>query len=326
MSTVSNTAAAEPIRVRATSTAALSAGAGLVVAIGLVVLAARHASPAEVSPVTPRDDWRGVWVGGLVLAFALYGAGAWLARTGMLRLRTALVIAVAVQALPLAAPLLLSKDVYLYWAESRVAIAHHANPYVATPADFPKDASLPLVSESWRAEPTPYGPGWEAVGALPAVAAGASAHLAELLYRLLALAAVLGSLALVAWRTRSAAAVAFLGWSPLLALHYAGGGHGDAVMMVLVLGAIAGSTSLTGGALWPLASAFKPFPPVRLVDPAIAPQNNNRSSGAQIANCLVASGNHWRGSGWRRIASGVSEKTRKDKLSDADEQNIVSVR
>jgi Alpha/beta hydrolase family len=34
------------------------------------------------------------------------------------------------------------------------------------------------------------------------------------------------------------------------------------------------------------------------------PQNNNRSSGAQIANCLVASGNHWRGSGWRRIASG----------------------
>jgi hypothetical protein len=74
--------------------------------------------------------------------------------------------------------------------------------------------------------------------------------------------AVLACLALVARRTRSAASVAFLGWSPLLALHFGGGAHGDALMMVLVLGAIGAGATARGGALWPVASAFKPFPPI----------------------------------------------------------------
>ncbi|OLD41998.1 MAG: hypothetical protein AUI83_20040 [Armatimonadetes bacterium 13_1_40CM_3_65_7] len=98
---------------------------------------------------------------------------------------------------------------------------------------------------------------------MPTVVAGTSALRAELAYRVFAVLAVLGSLALIAMRTRSAAAVAFLGWSPLLALHFGGGGHSDAVMMLLVLGAVAaGTTTFSGGALWPVASAFKPFAPV----------------------------------------------------------------
>jgi alpha-1,6-mannosyltransferase len=247
---------------RARSLAAAATGVGLAAAIVLAALAARHASPSEVSPVVPRGDWSTAWTVALYLAFVCYGLGAWMAHAGWLRLRIALVTAVAVQVVPLAAPLLLSKDVFLYWGEARVVTVHHANPYRATPADYPADPAFTHISESWRAEPTPYGPAWVAVGTVPALAAGTSAHRAELAYRALAVAALLASIVLVALRTRNAAAVAFLGWSPLLALHFAGGGHSDAVMMLLVLGAVAAGASALGGALWPLASAFKPFPPI----------------------------------------------------------------
>ena len=199
----------------------------------------------------PRGDWNTAWVVGTLGAFVLYGVGAWMAYAGWLRLRLALVAAVAIQVVPLAAPLLLSKDVFLYWGEARIVTVHHANPYRSTPADYPTDPACNHVSESWRAEPTPYGPVWVAFGAIPAVAAGSSAHRAELAYRLLAALALLAAIALVALRTRNAAAVAFLGWSPLLALHFGGGGHSDALMMVVVLAAVAAGTRGTGGALWP---------------------------------------------------------------------------
>src|SRR5258708_7142833 len=48
-----------------------------------------------------------------------------------------------------------------------------------------------------------------------------------------------------------------------------------------------------------------------------------RALGAQVTNCLVAPGDHWRGSGGRHMASRVREKIGKDKLSEPDEQNIV---
>ncbi len=249
-------------RARGRSIAAVTTGVVLAGAVVLAVLAARHATPSEVSPVVPRGDWGSAWTIALGAAFVLYGVGAWLAHAGHLKLRVALVVAIAVQAAPLAAPLLLSKDAFLYWGEARVVTVHHANPYRATPADYPADPAFNHVSESWRAQPAPYGPAWVAVGTVPAVVAGTSARRAELAYRVLAFAALLAAIVLVARRTRSAAAVAFLGWSPLLALHFAGGGHSDAVMMALVLAAVAAGTSGLGGALWPVASAFKPFPPI----------------------------------------------------------------
>ncbi len=48
-------------------------------------------------------------------------------------------------------------------------------------------------------------------------------------------------------------AAAFVGWNPLLAVHFAGGGHNDALMMALVLGALAarrnGRRQLAGACL-----------------------------------------------------------------------------
>jgi hypothetical protein len=262
VSTVSATAAAKSgLRASARARVAVTVGTCLAGVTVLAVIAARHAAPSEVSPVVPRGEWNNIWVASLVASFVLYGVGAYLAWAGALRLRVAVIVAVIVQAVPLAAPLLLSKDAYLYWGEERVFAVHHANPYVATPAQYPNDPSTPWVSESWRAEPTPYGPAWTLAAAAPA--ATSSRLLAELAYRVIALVGLLGCLLVIARRTRNPAAVTFLGWSPLLALHYAGGGHSDALMMLATVGAIAlGTSSVGGGVLWPVASGFKPFPPV----------------------------------------------------------------
>jgi hypothetical protein len=253
------------VNARHSRTLVLAIAAGLVLTIATAVIAARHASPSEVSPVSPSGQpWHALWTWGVVAAFALYATGTWMTRKGGLSLRVAVLTAVLVQTLPLAAPLLLSKDVYLYWSEARIAIVHHANPYRATPGDYPSDPSYDHVSEIWRTETAPYGPAWEALATAPAAAAGSSSHRAELGYRVLALLGVLAATLLVARRTRNGAAVALLGWSPLVALHYAGGGHSDAWMIaLLVLGVVAPSAA-RGGAAWPIASAFKVVPAILL--------------------------------------------------------------
>ena len=166
----SGTATAVPTRV----TARLALGAGVVTAVATAaaVAAARHASPSEVSPVVPAHGWNAVWIGGTGAALCLYAVGWLLARRQPLRLGAVVAVAVVVQALPLAAPLLLSKDAYTYWAQARVAVVHHANPYVTAPSAFPRDPALPYVSQSWLDSHAVYGPAWEAVGTLPALAAG----------------------------------------------------------------------------------------------------------------------------------------------------------
>jgi hypothetical protein len=253
------------VNARHSRTLVLAIAAGLVFTIAAAVIAARHASPSEVSPVSPSGQpWHALWTWGVVAAFALYATGTWITRKGGLSLRVAVITAVLVQTLPLAAPLLLSKDVYLYWSEARIAVVHHANPYRATPGDYPSDPAYDHVSEIWRTETAPYGPAWEALATAPAAAAGASSHRAELGYRVLALLGVLAATLLVARRTRNAAAVALLGWSPLVALHYAGGGHSDAWMIALLVLGVAAPSAARGGAAWPIASAFKVVPAILL--------------------------------------------------------------
>jgi hypothetical protein len=238
--------------------------AALVACSIAAVAATHHADAADASPISPSGGWRAVWIVAVVGSFVLYGFGVLLARRGLLRLRLAIAVAVLVQAVPLAGPLLLSRDVYLYWAEARVVTVHHANPYVITPTRYPRDPSAAQASAQWRTQTEPYGPGWVALGALPALAAGDSHHAAQLLYRILAAAGILIAIAVLAARTRSARAVAFLGWSPLIALHFAGGGHSDAWMVVALLSAVAWRGTAPGGAAWALGSSFKGVPAILL--------------------------------------------------------------
>jgi hypothetical protein len=75
---------------------------------------------------------------------------------------------------------------------------------------------------------------------------------------------VLAIVGLVAWRTRRAIGVALVGWNPLIALHFAGGGHSDALLALFLVVAVAFGRSAIGGAAWPVASMFKAIPVILL--------------------------------------------------------------
>lgn len=230
-------------------------GAIVVAAVLAAVIASRHASPAEVSPVVPRGGWNTVWIAALIVALAAYGTSLTVVRGGIV---ATLAIAAAVQLVPLAAPLLLSKDAYLYWAGAREVIVHGASPYRSTPSDFPADPATPYVSEEWRNAPAPYGPTWETLALAPAAVAGSSHRHAAFAYKLFAALGVLMAVALVAAVTKRAAPVALLGWNPLVALHFAGGGHSDGWLVALLCLAVVARAGARGGAAWSLAGAFKP--------------------------------------------------------------------
>lgn len=204
----------------------------------------------------PTGAWAAVWKWSVVASLVLYALGVAAARS----LAVAVGVAVVVQVLPLASPLVLSKDAYLYWSQARVLTVHGGNPYRDAPDRFAADPSLPYVSESWRRQTTEYGPVWELVGTAPAAAATSSPRRAELAYRVLAVLGILAVVMLVMRRTRNAAAVAFVGWNPLVALHFAGGGHNDAWLAVLLAVAVFGGGSARGGAAWSAATFFKGFP------------------------------------------------------------------
>ena len=208
--------------------------------------------------MTPAGAWAGAWTAAVIAALVFYGVGTVSARTT--RLTVVLAIGVVVQSVTLAAPLLLSKDVYLYWNHARLVAVHSANPYRVAPARFPNDPSFPFVSEAWRAQTTEYKPLWELAGVVPAAAADDSAHRAELAYRIAAVLGILAAVALVARRTRNARAAAFVGWNPLVALHFGGGGHNDAWLAVLLAVAALSAGRAASGAAFTAATFFKGFP------------------------------------------------------------------
>src|ERR671931_2812972 len=90
---------------------ALACGAGILVALALAVVATRRAPITEHSPITPAGGWQAVWIAALSVAFVLYVVALLFLRGGG-SLHAVLLLAAAIQLAPLAAPLLLSTDVY----------------------------------------------------------------------------------------------------------------------------------------------------------------------------------------------------------------------
>lgn len=172
-------------------------------------------------------------------------------------------LAAAIQLTPLAAPLLLSTDAWTYWDYGRIAAVQGGNPYRDSPDDYPSDPAYPYVGTGWRDSSSVYGPAFTLASEPVALIAGASADAAAWLYKGLAALAMLVATALaVRLARRKAYACAFVGWNPLLALNFAGGGHNDVWMAALVLGALvlgAGRPRLAGVA-WAAAVLVKWIP------------------------------------------------------------------
>jgi hypothetical protein len=177
------------------------------------------------------------------------------------RVGAVLAVAVAIQLAPLTAPVLLSTDVYSYWDYGRLAAVHDANPYEVTPIDFANDPAFKRMGAQWRETTSVYGPAFTLASEGHAKAVGDSAAAAAWAYKALAALAMLAiTLLAVRVAARPAFAAAFVGWNPLLAVHFAGGGHNDAWMMALVFAALAlaatGRRQLAGAA-WALSIAVK---------------------------------------------------------------------
>jgi hypothetical protein len=146
---------------------------------------------------------------------------------------------------------------------------HDGNPYVDTPSEFPHDPAYEHAGAAWRDTTSVYGPGFTLLSEAVALVAGSSAAAAAWIFKVLAALGVLACALLAATLARDRPfALAFVGWNPLLALHFAGGGHNDALMMSLVLAPLAlGSSGRRGwaGAAWAAAIFVKWVPAVFLL-------------------------------------------------------------
>ncbi len=253
---------------RLSRSAALVAGAA---ALCLTAAAAYLAWPAE-SPLVPLhaghaigdrefSRWFYALVGG---GFALYVAGVWFARRRAPRFAHVAVVAVAMQLAPLGAPLLLSTDAWTYWDYGRLAAVHGENPYRDDPESAHADPAFRYVGAAWRDTTSVYGPVFTLASEPIARAAGTSADAAAWIYKTLAAFAVLAAAFLAARvARRPALALAFVGWNPLLAVHFAGGGHNDAWVAALVAGALAASAAprpQLAGVCWALGILVKWVP------------------------------------------------------------------
>jgi alpha-1,6-mannosyltransferase len=263
---------------RPASAAGVSVWAPGLACVAFVALAVWTATRAGESLVPEHDAgsirWNWLFLGAFALAFLAYLAGLWiLARAGVSRLGLVLAVATGVQLLPLAGPVLLTTDPYTYWDYGRLTAVHAANPYTDTPSEFPGDPAYPHMGSQWYETTTVYGPGFTLLSEGHAAVSGESDEAAAWLYKALAAVAVLALVALAArLGSHPAFAAAFVGWNPVLAVHFAGGGHNDALMMALFLGGLALAASgrrQLAGVAWVLSIAIKwvtvVFLPLRLL-------------------------------------------------------------
>ncbi len=225
------------------------------------------------SPLVPRNggDVSGVaplFFVVLLAAFATYLVALLVIRNLAPSTRAVIVLAAAIQLVPLTAPLLLSTDAWTYWSYGWIGARGGGNPYDDAPETFPANPALPYMGSAWVDTTSVYGPAFTMASEPLALVAGDSDRLAAWTYKALAAGAALAA-ALLAGRLarRRAFAIALVGWNPLLAAHLAGGGHNDAWVGALILAALALSASrrLQGaGALWAIAIGVKWVPVIFL--------------------------------------------------------------
>ena len=212
----------------------------LLLACSALVAAGAAARPSEQVPASRHGfpDWlRGPfrWLGAAGLTsqrFALLLLGVTvgylvvLACAGAVRARWAIAAILAVHAIFLVAPPLLSGDVFAYLQYARVGTVHGLNPYADAPARIAGDLAFRFSSE--HRITSPYGPLWTFVSDV-ATPFGVRGGLWAL--KALGAAASLGIVALV-WRgaRRSGrdpvAAALLVGLNPLVVLYAVGGFSG----------------------------------------------------------------------------------------------------
>ena len=276
----------------------------------------------EGAPLVPADAGRAgggslgpLFLALLAAAFAAYLTGLALLRRAPVGYRAAVAAAVVVQLLPLAAPLLLSTDAWTYWEYGRIAAVHGADPYVDTPSEFPDDPAYDDAGAAWRDTTSVYGPAFSLLSELVALVAGSSEQAAAWIFKTLAGLGVLACALLAARLARERVlALALVGWNPLFAIHFAGGGHNDALLIALTLAALAAAAAgrrHLAGAAWALGILVKWIPLVFFALRAVAARAERRRVGHlgfAVAAAFVLGAATWRyGLDWLRSAGPLAE-------------------
>jgi hypothetical protein len=284
---------------------ALATGLSAVVALTLVTAATHHADETALSPIEPNGAWGAVYRVAVVALLPLYLVGLWAIRSRPPTLVAIAAIAVTLQLIPLAAPLLYSTDAYTYWDYGRIAAVHGGNPYVDPPSDWPDDPAYGLMGAQWHGTTAAYGPLWILTSQGVASVAGDDADRATWLFKAIAALASVGLVVAVGYASPLALrpfSVAFVGWNPVLPLQFAGGGHNDTLMMALPvagLALLAAGRARLGAALWPIGIGVKWLPAIVLPMLAARYRRAFGWSGLAISSAIVATiatlayGLHW---------------------------------
>jgi hypothetical protein len=207
----------------APATPFLALGAAVFFSVLLVALAPRH-SPMAIGFVAAAT--------GACAAVAVLEA-----RRPRLRGRHVAVAVLVVLGVAVAVPPRTSNDLWSYTMYGRIVSAHDASPYDKVPADFRTDPFLTRVSPIWRDRGSVFGPVWTGYETGATAVAGDSVLVSRLAFQLAAAAAVGGILLLVWRRTRSPAALVWLGLHPVVAVAV-NGGHNDVWVGLGILAAV----------------------------------------------------------------------------------------
>jgi alpha-1,6-mannosyltransferase len=271
-------AALAAIRGRGFEPLALLLVAGMAAATALIVVdGAAQSSP--LIPLSPRIAGYLKSVGGrlnydpfliALLAFtACYGGVLWCARR--LSTRFAIAALVALHAIAIAGPILLSQDIFSYVAYARMGVEHGVNPYVHGPTAIAHDPIFRYVGVHWKGSPTAYGPLFTLLS-YPLAPLGIIGAIWS--FKLLAALASLAMIAMTGLCARRldrnpVPAMLIVGLNPLTVLYDVGGAHNDlwmaALMMLgvwLALGrreAAGAASVVAGAAIKATAAAVLPF-------------------------------------------------------------------
>ena len=253
------------------------------------------------------DSWARVFLVCLAGAFGLYLVALLVLRRVRPSLGAVGVVAVAIQLVPLGAPLLLSTDAWTYWQYGEIA-TDAGNPYRDLPSEFPENPAYDHAGFAWRDTTSVYGPAFTLGSELVARAVGSSPGAGAWTFKVLAALGMLALTGLAAMLARDRiVAAALVGWNPLFAIHFAGGGHNDSLMLALVLGALALAASgrrSAAGVAWVLAIFVKWIPLAFFALRALESRASGRRvghAGFAIATILVSAIASWRyGLDWLR--------------------------
>ena len=181
----------------------------------------------------------------LAVLFGAYGVALWAVAGRSSRLAEFAVFGMGTvySALLATSPVMLANDVYSYAAYGRMYALNHVDPAVVLTPLPAGDPYTKLWGEFLP--PSSYGPAWTLISAGVALLAATKIGLTVLLYRAVAVLAVLVTTILIAICARrfaperTAQGMLFFMWNPLVILESAMSGHNDAVMICFFLAGIA---------------------------------------------------------------------------------------